>query len=144
MQRKTPPHPPKKKQNKKNTRNISKFFWRTERGKRQKKVQDKYQNSPEEEKNKRRHYYQKFKQKLPQYRKNYYLTDKKELLGNFIDFQVLGQVNYFMDYSLKCGKTLKFFVSLKIFTVKKSFIFFSCPRLLHSLLLFTNTQEIWL
>ena len=42
----------------------------------QKEACERYQNLSEEEK-KRCQYYQEHKQKLPEYRRNYYLTNKK-------------------------------------------------------------------
>ena len=44
-----------------------------EKDKRQKKAWERYQNFTEEEKK----YYQERKQKLPEYRRNYYLTHKR-------------------------------------------------------------------
>ena len=49
-----------------------------------KEASERYQNFTEEEKEKRHQYYQ--KQKLPEYRRNYYLAHKKQLLGHFIHF----------------------------------------------------------
>ena len=43
---------------------------------RRKKSREKYQNFTEEEKEKKYQYYQEPKQKLPEYRRNYYLTHK--------------------------------------------------------------------
>ena len=47
-----------------------------EKDKRRKKARERYQNFIEEEKEKRGQYYQERKQKLPKYRRNYYLTQK--------------------------------------------------------------------
>ena len=43
----------------------------------QKEARERYENVTDEEKEKRRQYYQACKQKLPEYRRNYYLTHKK-------------------------------------------------------------------
>ena len=48
-----------------------------EKNKRWKKAQERYQNFTEEEKENRHQYYLERKKKLPDYRRNYYLTYKK-------------------------------------------------------------------
>ena len=48
-----------------------------EKDKRWKKARERYQIFTEEEKEKKRQYHQECKQKLPEYRRNYYLTHKK-------------------------------------------------------------------
>ena len=48
-----------------------------EKNKRRKQARGRYQNVTEEEKEKRHQYYQECKQKLPEYRRNYYLIHKQ-------------------------------------------------------------------
>ena len=63
-----------RKEARKRYQNLSK----EEKDKRRKKTRERYQNFTEEEKGRRcRQYYQERKQKLPEYRRNYYLTHKK-------------------------------------------------------------------
>ena len=52
-------------------------FTKVEKDKRQKMTRERYQNFTEEEKEKSRQCYQESKQKLPVYRRNYYLRHKK-------------------------------------------------------------------
>ena len=52
-------------------------FTKVEKDKRQKMTRERYQNFTEEEKEKSRQCYQESKQKLPEYRRNYYLRHKK-------------------------------------------------------------------
>ena len=53
-------------------------LYEEEKDKRRKKSRERYQNFTEEEKEKKMcQYYQERKQKLPEYRRSYYLTQKK-------------------------------------------------------------------
>ena len=51
--------------------------YRKNKEKLQKEACERYQNLSGEEKQKRRQYYQERKQKLPKYRRNYYISHKK-------------------------------------------------------------------
>ena len=55
-----------------------------EKDRRQKMAREKYQNFTEQEEEKRRQYYQQQKKKLPEYRKNYYLKQKKSTIWSFL------------------------------------------------------------
>ena len=96
---------------KKSPRKISNFYWKKKSKKRQ--YHCKCNNNFSEEQ----------KQKLAEYRRNYHIKPKKELLGHFVDFlKILGQLNFlFHGLVLKVfKKNLKFFMSLKILNLKKN------------------------
>ena len=56
---------------------LEKYHTEEEKDKRIKKAPERYYNFNDQEQEKRRQYYQECKQKLPKYRRNYYLTHKK-------------------------------------------------------------------
>ena len=67
-----------------------------EKYKRRKKARERYQNFTEEEKEKKRNknLSEEQKNKLAEYRRNYYLTHREQLLRDFVDFlKILGQQN---------------------------------------------------
>ena len=68
-----------------------KTFFEEGKNKRWKKTRERYQNFTEEEKQKRCWYYQECEQKLPGYRRNYYITHKV-ILRCFEDFSGPGTI----------------------------------------------------
>ena len=56
---------------------LEKYHTEEEKDKRLKKARERHYNFNDQEQEKRRQYYQECKQKLPEYRRNYYLTHKK-------------------------------------------------------------------
>ena len=75
-----------------------------------KKIWERYQNFIEEQKEKRCQYYQKRKQKLPEFRRNYYLTHK----GNYwATLKILGWLNLFHGLLLEMWKNFWTFYGFK-------------------------------
>ena len=76
----------------------TKIFLKKKKTRGEKKARERYQNFAEKEKEKRCHHYHKRNQKLPEYRRNYHLTHKKQLLDLFIDFLGPGTIYKILKY----------------------------------------------
>ena len=69
-------------------------YYQKHKEKLQEEARKRYQNLSEEEKEKRRNenLFKEEKKKLAEYRRNYYLTHKKQLLRDFVDFSIFEQL----------------------------------------------------